>query len=87
MTDYPPARSSSVEVRKNYAMPSWAQSCPQQDRLQKALLLADVAAGRRFLPADCSSALVKSSWRFPLPAVLVGLDLGLLLGQRSGRSR
>ena len=74
-------------VRKGYTMPSWAQACPQRGRLQEASPLADTAAGMGLLPADCSRALLKSSWRFPLPALLVGLGLGLLLGQRYGRSR
>jgi hypothetical protein len=74
-------------VQKGYAMPSWAQVCPLHGRLQDASPLADAAAGTGLIPPNRTTALVKSSWRFPLPALLVGLGLGLLLGQRYGRSR
>jgi hypothetical protein len=74
-------------VQKGYVTPSWAQSCATHGRLQEASPLADAAAGMGHVRPDRCGALVECIRRSPLPALLVGLALGLLLGQRYGRGR
>ena len=71
-------------VQRGYAMPSWANVCLRRGGLQEASLLADGAASIGLLPPKRSKTLVKSIQRSPLPALLVGLGLSLLLGQRYG---
>ena len=74
-------------VQKGHAVPSWAQACLRRGLPQEVSPLADVAANMRLVQPDRLRALVESIRRSPLPALLVGLGLGLLLGQRYRRSR
>jgi hypothetical protein len=74
-------------VQKGYAVPSWPQACLQRGLLQEASPLADVAAGMGLLQPNRSRALAESIRRSLLPALLVSLGLGLLLGQKYGRVR
>ena len=74
-------------VQKGYVMPSWAQACLRHGQLQEASPLADAAAGMGLLRPDRPGTLIRSIRRSPLPALLVGLALGLLLGQRYGWGR
>jgi hypothetical protein len=68
-------------VRKGYVPPAWAQACLDHEGLQEASALADAAAVGVARP-DHSGGLVGLIRRYPLPAFLVGLGVGLLLGQR-----
>jgi hypothetical protein len=72
-------------VQKCYITPSWMQACLRHGQIQEASALADVAAVGGVVHPDHPGGLVGLIGRYPLPALLVGLGVGLLLGQRCGR--
>jgi hypothetical protein len=74
-------------VQKSYVTQAWAQACLQHGRLQAASPLADAAAGSGLVRPDHPGALVEGIRRSPLLTLLVGLALGLLLGQSRGLGR
>jgi hypothetical protein len=73
-------------VPKGYITPSWAQACLKREGLQEAAALADAAAASVVGRSEPSGGLVGVIRRYPLPALLVGLGVGLLLGQRHCRN-
>lgn len=72
-------------VQKGYVKPSWMQACLRHGRLQEASALADAAAAAGVVLQGQSGGLVALFRRYPLPALLVGLGVGVLLGRRSQR--
>jgi hypothetical protein len=72
-------------VQKGYVRPSGARACLRHGPLQEASWLADAAAEMGPPRLHRPGALVESIRRSPLPALLVGLALGWLLGQRDSR--
>lgn len=69
-------------VQKDYITPSWAQACLKYEGLQEASALADAAAAMGVGRPDHSGGIVALIRRYPLPALLVGLGVGVLLGRR-----
>jgi hypothetical protein len=69
-------------VQRGYIRPSWAQACLQHEGLQEGSALADAAAAVSGGRPNHSGGLVEFIRRYPLPALLVGLGVGVLLGRR-----
>jgi hypothetical protein len=69
-------------VQKGYIRPSWVQACLTHEGLQAASALTDAAAAGGDARPERSGGLVGLIRRYPLPALLVGLGVGLLLGHR-----
>jgi hypothetical protein len=69
-------------VQKGYITPSWAQASLKHEGLQEGSALADAAAAVGDAHSERSGRLVGLIRRYPLPTLLVGFGVGLLLGQR-----
>ena len=69
-------------VQNGYITSLWAQARLRHEGLEEAAALADVivAAGRR--RSEPSGGLIGLIRRHPLPALLIGLGVGVLLGER-----
>lgn len=69
-------------VQRGFVTPARSQVCLRHGRLQEASALADAAASAGVVQPGQLRGLVALIRRSPLPALLVGLGVGVLLGRR-----